>query len=158
LRRLTTHLTIDVEGLTLDFAMRRHPMNTLADRTTFLRRSLQLDGIASGLCGALLLLAAGPIAALIGLPGPGLARAAGAGLLVFAAALLWNAARATVSRGEALGTVVLNVAWVLGSAIVIVDGPLTLVGNLAVAAVAAAVVLFTVLEIVGLRRLRAATA
>jgi hypothetical protein len=34
----------------------------------------------------------------------------------------------------------------------------TLVGNLAVVAVAAAVVLFTVLEIVGLRRLGAATA
>jgi hypothetical protein len=133
-------------------------MNTTIDRTTFLRRSLRLDGIASGLCGALLLLAAGPISTLIGLPGPGLARAVGAGLLVFAAALLWNAARATVSRGEAIGAVVLNIAWVLGSAVVIVDGPLTLVGNLAVAAVAAAVVLFTILEAVGLRRLGAATA
>jgi hypothetical protein len=133
-------------------------MNTTIDRTTFLRRSLQLDGIASGLCGALLLLAAGPLSTLIGLPGPGLAQAVGAGLLVFAAALLWNAARATVSRGEALGTVVLNIAWVLGSAIVVVDGPLNLVGNLAVAAVAAAVALFTILEIVGLRRLRAAMA
>jgi hypothetical protein len=133
-------------------------MNTPTDRTTFLRRSLQLDGIASGLCGALLLLTAGPISALIGLPNPGLARAVGAGLLVFAAALLWNAARPSISRGEAVGTVVLNVAWVLGSALVVVDGPLTLVGNLAVVAVAAAVVLFTVLEIVGLRRLGAATA
>jgi hypothetical protein len=151
-------LTIDVEGTALDLATRRDPMNTTIDRTTFLRRSLQLDGFASGLCGALLLLAAGPISTLIGVPGPGLARAVGAGLLVFAAALLWNAARPTVSRGEAVGTVVLNVAWVLGSALVVVDGPLTLVGNLAVVAVAAAVGLFTVLEIVGLRRLGAATA
>jgi hypothetical protein len=133
-------------------------MNTSIDRTTFLRRSLQLDGIASALCGALLLLGALPISALIGLPGPGIARAVGAGLLVFAAALLWNAARATVSRGEALLTVVLNIGWVLGSAVVIVDGPLTLVGNLAVAAIAAAVVLFTVLEVVGLRRLRESAA
>ena len=30
------------------------------DSTTFLRRSLQLDGVASGLTGVLLLVAAGP--------------------------------------------------------------------------------------------------
>jgi hypothetical protein len=133
-------------------------MNTGTDRTKFLRRSLQLDGIASALCGALLLLAAHPISPLLGVRGPGTARAVGAGLLVFAAALLWNAARTTVSRGEALVAVVLNAGWVAGSAVLIVDGPLTLVGSLAVAAVAIAVLLFAVLEIVGLRRLRKATA
>ena len=58
---------------------------------TFLRRSLQLDGVASGATGLLLL-----------------------------------------------------------------AGPLTLLGNLAVAAVAAAVLLFAMLEAVGLRRLRQA--
>jgi hypothetical protein len=129
-------------------------MNTRIDHATFLRRSLQLDGVASGLCGLLLLLAAGPFSTLAGLPGPGIARAVGAGLLVFAAALLWNAARTSVSGGQALLTVVLNAGWVVGSALLIVDGPLTLLGNLAVGAVAAAVLLFAVLEIVGLRRLR----
>lgn len=133
-------------------------MDTRIDRATFLRRSLQLDGTASALCGALLLVAAGPVSTLAGLPGPGLARAVGAGLLVYAAALLWNAARATVSRGEVQLAVVLNAGWVAGSAVLIVDGPLTLVGNLAVGAVAVAVLLFAVLEIVGLRRLRAAAA
>jgi hypothetical protein len=132
-------------------------MDARIDRTTFLRRSLQLDGIASAACGAVLLLAAGPVAGLIGVPGPGIARAVGAGLLVFAAALLWNAARVTVSRGGALLTVVLNAAWVVGSAMLVVDGPLTLIGTLAVTAVAAAVLVFTVLEIVGLRRLREAS-
>ena len=129
-------------------------MSAPTDRTTFLRRSLQLDGIASGLCGVLLLAAAAPIAALIGLSGPGIARAVGAVLVIYAAALLYNAARATVSRAEAVAAVVLNAGWVLGSALVILAGPLTLVGNLAVAAVAAAVLLFTMLEVVGLTRLR----
>ena len=129
-------------------------MSAPTDRTSFLRRSLQLDGIASGLCGVLLLAAAAPIAALIGLAGPGIARVVGALLVVYAAALLWNAARATVSRAEAVAAVVLNAGWVIGSALVILAGPLTLVGNLAVAAVAAAVLLFTVLEVVGLTRLR----
>ena len=125
--------------------------------TSLLRRSLQLDGVASGLCGVLLLAAAGPVAPLMGLEGPGIARAVGALFVVFAAALLWNAARATVSRGGALAAVVLNAAWVLASAVVIVDGPLTPLGNAAVAAVAAAVLLFAVLEAVGLARVRQAT-
>jgi len=129
-------------------------MNANTDRTSFLRRSLQLDGIASGLCGVLLLAAASPISALMGLADPSIARLLGAFLMIYAAALLYNAARATISRREAVAAVVLNAGWVLGSALVILAGPLTPVGNLAVAAVAAAVVLFAVMEIVGLRRLR----
>ena len=97
-------------------------MNTQSDHTMFLRRSLQLDGGASGLCGVLLLAGAGPVSALSGLAEPGIARVVGALLVVYAAALLWNGARATISRAEA------------------------------VAAVAAAVLLFAVLEVVGLAR------
>lgn len=132
-------------------------MNANTDRTSFLRRSLQLDGIASGLCGVLLLAAASPISALMGLADPSIARLLGAFLMIYAAALLYNAARATVSRREAVAAVVLNAGWVLGSALVILAGPLTPVGNLAVAAVAAAAVLFAVLEVVGLTRLREMT-
>jgi len=124
--------------------------------SSFLRRSLQIDGVASGLCGVLLLAGAGPLASLMGLAGPGIARMVGALLVVYAAALLWNGARATVSRGGVLAAVVLNAAWVAGSALVILDGPLTALGNLAVAAVAVAVLLFAILEAVGLARLRRA--
>ena len=129
-------------------------MNANTDRTSFLRRSLQLDGIASGLCGLLLVVAASPISAVIGLAEPGIARVVGALLVVYAAALLWNGERATVSRAEAVAAVVLNAGWVIGSAVVILAGSLTLIGNLAVAALAAAVLLFAVLEVVGLTRLR----
>ena len=126
------------------------------DRSTFLRRSLQLDGVASGLCGLLLLLGAPSISLLFGLTGSGMARAVGALLVVFAAALLWNARRAHVSRGEAIVTVVLNAAWVIASLVLVLDGPLTPIGNAAVAVVAVAVFGFAVLEMMGLRRLRAA--
>jgi len=132
-------------------------MNTRSDRTMFLRRSLQLDGVASGLCGVLLLAGAGPVSALIGLAEPGIARAVGALLVVYAAALLYNGARATISRAEAVAAVVLNAGWVAGSAALILAGPLTALGNLAVAAVAAAVLLFAVLEVVGLARVGAGT-
>ena len=121
-----------------------------------LRRSLQIDGVASGLCGVLLLAGAGPLSSLMGLPGPGIARTVGALLVVYAAALLWNGARATVSRGRALAAVGLNAAWVAGSAVVILAGPLTALGTLAVAAVAVAVLLFGILQAVGLARLRQA--
>ena len=125
-----------------------------SDHATFLRRGLQLDGAASGLTGALLVLAAPPISRLIGLFAPGNARAVGVGLLIFAVALLWNARRPVPSRGEAVLAVALNAVWVVGSLILIVDGPLTLLGVGAVAAVAAAVLGFSVLEVIGLRRLR----
>lgn len=126
------------------------------DSTTFLRRSLQLDGVASGLTGVLLLVAAGPVSALIGLAASGVARIIGAGLIVYAGALLWNARRTTVARGEVVAAVLLNIAWVIGSAALVLAGPLTALGNLAVAAVAAVVLGFTLLEIVGLSRLTAA--
>lgn len=61
-----------------------------------------------------------------------------------------------MARGEVVAAVLLNIAWVIGSAPLILAGPLTLLGNLAVAAVAAAVLGFTLLEIIGLRRLGAA--
>ena len=122
----------------------------------FLRRSLLLDGVASGLTGLLLVAASGPISRLIGLAMPAIAFAVGAMLVVYAAALVWNGRRHVVSRAEAVAEVVLNAAWVPGSAVVIVDGPLTLLGNVAVAAIAAAVLLFLVLEVEGLRRFRAA--
>ena len=69
----------------------------------------------------------------------------------FAAALLWNASRPAPRRGEAVLAVALNAVWVVGSLILIVDGPLTLLGA---GAVAAAVLGFSVLEVIGLRRLR----
>ena len=123
------------------------------DSATFLRRSLELDGAASGLTGVLLLVAAGPVSTLIGNAAPGVARVVGALLVVYAAALLWNARRATVARGEVVVAVLLNIGWVVGSAALIALGPLTVLGNVAVAAVAVAVLGFTLLEIVGLRRL-----
>jgi hypothetical protein len=124
--------------------------------TSFLRRSLQIDGVTSGLCGLLLVADAVSISALIGLTRVDLARAVGALLIVYAAALLWNGARATVSRGGAVAAVVLNAAWVAGSAALVLAGPLTGWGSLAVAAVALVVLLFAVLEAVGLARLRRA--
>lgn len=129
-------------------------MDREIDRTMFLRRSLQVDAVASGLCGVILLVAAQPVSELIGLRTPGIALGVGAVLVVYAATLLWSAGRPRINRGKALLVVGLNAAWVIGSTAVILAGPLTVLGNLAVAAVAGAVLVFAALEAVGLRRLQ----
>src|SRR5262245_9977983 len=131
-------------------------MSTQTDRTLFLRRSLQLDGVATALTGAILLVAAHPVSEILGIPAPGIAHGVGGFLLLFGAALLWHASHQNLSRGEAMLTVVANAAWVAGSIAVVVAGPLTALGNLAVGVVAVAVALFAVLEAVGIRRLREA--
>src|SRR5690349_10113396 len=77
------------------------------------------------------------------------ARIIGVVLAVYAIALLWNASRVHVSRGETLAAVVLNAAWVLGSIAVIELGVLSTLGNVAVGGVALAVLGFALLEIVG---------
>jgi hypothetical protein len=130
-------------------------MNARSNRATFLRRSLLLDAAASGGTGALLLLGAEPLSTLIGLTAPVVARIVGAGLLVYGAALLWHGRCPEPSRAAAIAAVVLNVAWVVVSALVIEVGLLTTIGDAAVAAVAAAVLLFAMLQIVGLKRLSA---
>ena len=50
----------------------------------------------------------------------------------------------------------MDVAWVVGSGALVEAGIFTLIGNLLVAAVALVVLVFAILEIHGLRSLRAA--
>jgi len=129
-------------------------MTTQADHSRFLRRSLQLDGVASGLGGAVLLVAAQPLSTLFELSTSGVARIVGRTARWLRGGALVECAAFPREPGRG---VALNAAWVLGSLVVVVDGPLTLIGNAAVVAVAAAVLGFSVLEVLGLRRLREAS-
>lgn len=117
-----------------------------------LRRALAANAIFSALSGAILLLASNRLEQLLGtsvslVP-------LGAMLLIYAAGLLWNARRENVSRMEAWIAVALDVAWVAGSAIVIFAGVLSATGNWIVAIVADVVLLFAVLQLIGLRKSR----
>lgn len=123
------------------------------DSTRFLRRALLADGVVSGLSGVLLLALSGTIAAFIGWTSPGVLAAVGVALLIYSAALLRNARRETPQRGEAAAAVALNIAWVVGSLMVITAGRLTTAGNWAVALVADVVLVFAILQVVGLRRM-----
>jgi hypothetical protein len=123
------------------------------DSAQFLRRALLADGVVSGLSGVMLVALSGPIAALLGVRSPGTVAVMGVALLVYAAALLCNARREMPRRGEAAIAVALNVAWVVASLAVVAAGWLSAAGNWAVGLVADVVLIFAILQAVGLRRM-----
>jgi len=125
-----------------------------------LRRALLGNAAFSTLCGVTLLVAAGSLAPLLGIPTLAL-RITGLALLPFAFGLFQNARREKVQRGEAWLAVVLDGAWVLGSAALVLADlwPLQTAGVWAVLVVAEVVLLCAILQAVGLKRTaRAATA
>ena len=118
----------------------------------FLRRALLLDAAASGATGALMLLAARPLADLTALP-PGLLRAAGAVLLPYAAFVLWLARHAAPARPLILAVIGINALWVAESVAILALGwvaPNTL-GVAFVLAQALVVAVFAGLQAAGLR-------
>ena len=111
----------------------------------FLGRVLVADGVVSGVCGLGLLAAPRAIATLMGVPSAALIIAVGVSLLGYAAALLAGARGPSARRTAALA-VALNVAWLVGTAIVIVAGGLSREGNWALIVVGDAVLVFAILE------------
>ena len=127
--------------------------NAQTIHSTALRRALLLDAAASGAMGAILLLAAGPLEPLLGLPA-GLLRWAAAVLVPFTALLIWVAGRARAPRGIVRAIVVGNALWTVGSVLLLASGRVTPtgLGVLFVLAQAAAVAAFAYLEYRGLHR------
>jgi hypothetical protein len=116
-----------------------------------LRRTFLANGIATAMTGLLALLGAPWLPAILGPASPALLAIIGAGLVVFAGVLLSQARRPRIDSRVAWTIAVMDVAWVLGSVAVVEAGVLTVIGNLVVAAVAAVVPVFAVLEIRGIR-------
>ena len=128
-------------------------MTTTQDKAQLLRRALRANGTFSIMSGIAFILAARPIANLIGIDYPVVIAGIGLSLAFFAVALFFNAARSEVSRIEAALAVAGDLAWVAGSGVVIALGILTTSGNWAVALIADIVLLFAIFQFVGLRRL-----
>lgn len=119
----------------------------LTNRSTTLRRVIVLDAAASGTMGLLLLLGAGVIDQPLGLP-DGLLRWTGLVLVPFAAVLAWLGTRASIAPQAVRAVVMLNVAWAVGTPLVLLTGWVspTQLGELFVLAQAAAVAGFAYLE------------
>lgn len=121
--------------------------------TPFLRRVLGADAAMSGASALFLIGGAGLLTGLLGLPEPFL-RIAGLLLVPFVAAVGFMSTRQILPL-PALWTIVsLNVAWVVGSILVLVLGWVspTGLGYAFVIVQALAVAAFAELQLVGLRR------
>ncbi|MEU1723109.1 hypothetical protein ACNF49_38525 [Actinomadura sp. ATCC 39365] len=118
-----------------------------------LRFALKQDAIGSGANGLVFLAVAAIFGSMFGLPGA-LLVPAGAFLVAFAASLLFLAARPVVNRAAVIAVMVVNVAWVVGSAEMLIAGwfPLTGLGTAYVIAQAVVVAGFTGLQFAGLRK------
>jgi hypothetical protein len=124
-------------------------------RHRLLQLTLTVNAVSSALCGALLFLAAVPLSPVFGLPSP--APLAVFGALLFGFALVvFRARREPLDAGLARIVFVLDVAYVIASALFLLGWPQALspMGRLFTALVADLVAVFAVLEYVGLRRAR----
>lgn len=128
----------------------------ITTKSYLLRRALQWNAAFSTLSGIIMLTAFGPLGQFMGVALPALYIIIGAMLIVFAASLFLNARRTDINLTEAKISTVMDVAWVVGSIIVLFwpGVGLTLEGKWAIAIVADIVGLFALLQWIGIRRLR----
>jgi hypothetical protein len=129
-------------------------MMTSNSPSKLLRRTLQANAAFSALSGIVAIAGAKPLSSLLGVNVSSLLIGMGMALLAYAAGLFLNARRENIKLQEAWLAVVLDAAWVVGSAILIFAGTLSTTGNWLVAIVADIVLLFAVLQFLGIRRLQ----
>ncbi len=129
-------------------------MVTSNSPSKLLRRTLQANAAFSALSGIIAIASAKPLSLLLGVNVSSLLIGMGIALLAYAAVLFLNARRENIKLQEAWLAVVLDAAWVIGSAILIFAGTLSTTGNWLIAIVAKIVLIFAVLQFFGIRRLQ----
>lgn len=118
---------------------------------TFIRKVLLTNAVSSGACGLLLLFFPGYVANWTGLGNRFALVETGVFLLVFVAFLVWTASRSIVSPAAMLVIAVLDIFWVIGSALLLEDKgtteTMTVFGSWAVIMVTAVVGVFAIFEV-----------
>jgi uncharacterized membrane protein len=122
-------------------------------RSPLLRGALIANALFSFATGLLLVGFAEPVATVVGEVAPLVLRVIGAGLLPFAAFLVWTARRSVPRPVFVLVASIADLGWVAGSAGLLVFLPslFSPAGTVAVAGVAGAVLVFGLLQLGGLR-------
>jgi hypothetical protein len=124
-----------------------------------LRQALLSDAVTSAACGLLMLLGAGPLSGLLGLPEM-LLRLSGAVLLPYAALIAYLGLREQLQRPIVWAVVIGNVIWTADSLLLLMSGWVepTRAGYAFVIAQALVVLMYAELQYMGLRRSEAAAA
>ncbi len=118
-----------------------------------LRTALRLDAVVTGANGAAYLIAAEPLADLLGMS-PAVLRVLGIVLVAFAAAVAVTGARDAIPRPAVFAIIAVNAAWAVGSIVLAAagwDSPTT-AGTVWIVAQALVVAGFAELQAAGLRR------
>lgn len=127
----------------------------LPNHPSFLRNALLSDSVLSIISGVAFLLFSKAIAGFIGLRASSIILVLGIGFIVYSAELFLAARSEPVNTRVARFAIYANLAWVLGSALLIFANivPFTTAGKWAIAIIADIVLVFAILQYVGLRRL-----
>ena len=120
----------------------------------FLRKALMGNALFSTLSGLTILFAQGWVLRILGLPSSVNLLVLGAGLIVFAVTLVINARRQQVKKSDAWIAVCMDLAWVLGSYVLIFIVPFSTEGKWVVGVVVELVLFFAVLQFLGIRRIQ----
>jgi len=124
------------------------------DRQGLLRYALVGNATFSSITGLFIIVAHDWIAHLLGVGGSAGMIGLGIGLLVFAATLLINARRPELKLTDAWAVVLMDLGWVAGSYILVLVAPFTPEGRWVIAAVADLVLVFAVLQWMGIHRIQ----
>jgi hypothetical protein len=106
------------------------------------------------LSGLTILFAQGWVLQILGLSSSVNLLILGVGLIVFAVTLVINARKQQVKKSDAWIAVLMDLAWVVGSYVLIFLVPFSPKGKWVVGIVAELVLLFAVLQFVGIRRIQ----
>ncbi len=130
-------------------------MTTRPDPSAFLRRSLLGNVAFSVVSGLTFALAGSAVAEFLEITQVALVRAVGVGLLGFAGYVAFVATREEVDLGAAFSIIAGDLAWVVGTVPVVALGLFSSNGVIAALVIADIVLLFAILQFVGVRRVRA---
>jgi hypothetical protein len=125
----------------------------LSQPSSFLRLALLADAAVSSATGLAMMLGAGVVDGLLGVPGV-LLRYAGLSLLPFAALVAFLATRENLSRPAAWAVVAYNALWAVDSIVLMASGWIapTALGYAFIAFQALVVAIFAKLQYIGLRK------
>ena len=125
----------------------------MSSKQKLLRRALVGNALFSLISGVAILTANRSIVEFLGLPSNVSLMALGIGLLGYAGWLLWNARREKIKIVDAWIAVILDMVWVVGSYALLLAVRFSSGGKWTVALVAELVLLFGVMQWLGLRRI-----
>lgn len=126
-----------------------------ASASSLLRSAMRANAIFSSTSGAVMLLFSSALAQLVGIQPPAIFIVLGVVLIGYAISLTWATSRPELDVRFGWTTVVLDVAWVAGSLVLLLTDllPLTTAGKWIIAILADVVLVFAVVQAIGIRRL-----